>query len=68
MKKTVMIIDDQPAVRKLLSHYLGKFYNVIEKADASEATDFLNTGNRADIIIADVMMPVMNGIEFLQSV
>ena len=67
MKKTVMIIDDQPAVRKLLSHYLGKFYNVIEKSDANEASDFLNMGNRADIIIADVMMPVMTGIEFLQA-
>ena len=66
MKKTVMIIDDQPAVRKLLSHYLGHFYNVIEKSCASDATEFLDRGEWADVIIADVMMPEMTGIEFLE--
>ena len=67
MKKTVMIIDDQPAVRLLLSHYLGHFFNVIEKSDAYKAVEYLSGPNSLDAIIVDVMMPGLSGIEFLES-
>lgn len=68
MKKTIMIIDDQPAVRLLLSHYLGHFFNVIEESDAYKAFEYLNGPNTLDALIVDVMMPGLGGIEFLESV
>jgi lipopolysaccharide/colanic/teichoic acid biosynthesis glycosyltransferase len=62
-----MIIDDQASTRMLLTHYLGKFFNVIEKNSAKDAIECLKHGTPADAILADVLMPEMNGIEFLQA-
>jgi len=62
-----MIVDDQQSTRMLLAHYLGKFYNVIEKQGAKEAIEFLEHGAQTDAILVDLLMPEMNGIEFLQS-
>jgi CheY-like chemotaxis protein len=64
-KKTLMIIDDQPNTRLLLSHFLGNYYTIIEKAGAKEALESLNEGLNADLIISDILMPDMSGIEFL---
>ncbi len=60
-----MIIDDQPNTRLLLSHFLGNYYTIIEKAGAKEALESLNEGLNADLIISDILMPDMSGIEFL---
>lgn len=66
-KKTILIIDDQKSTRMLLTHYLGHQYNVVEKAGAKEALEYLNAQNGADIIISDILMPDMNGVEFLDA-
>jgi len=60
-----MIIDDQPSTRLLLSHFLGNYYTIVEKAGAKEALESLNEGLSADLIISDILMPDMSGIEFL---
>lgn len=65
MKKQILIIEDQLSTRMLLSHYLGNFYQVIEKENAIDALDWLSTGNKPSAIVADIMMPEMTGVEFL---
>jgi DNA-binding response OmpR family regulator len=65
MRKKVMVVDDQPAVRKLLGHFLSKNYNVIEMADAEQVLHFMEHEEAPDAIIADVMMPKISGIEML---
>ena len=64
-KKTILIIDDQPSTRLLLAHYLGSYYNVVQKAGAKDALEFLSNGPETDVIISDILMPDMTGIEFL---
>ena len=64
-KKTILIIDDQPSTRLLLAHYLGNYYNVVEKSGAQDALEYLGSGPETDVIISDILMPGMNGIEFL---
>jgi DNA-binding response OmpR family regulator len=66
MNKTIIVLDDQPSVRRLLSQYLGQYYNVIELADANEAISLLDGGYKIDAIIADVFMPEMSGQDFLE--
>ena len=66
MKKKVLIVEDQAPTRKLLSHYLGFFYQVIEKESAQAAIDWLNEGEKPAAIISDILMPEMTGIEFLR--
>jgi CheY-like chemotaxis protein len=66
-KKTILIIDDQPSTRLLLSHYLGTYYNVVEKSGAQDALEYLCNGPETDVIISDILMPGMTGIEFLNT-
>ena len=66
-KQTILIIDDQPSTRLLLSHYLSNFYHVIEKSGARDALDYLSKGLSTDVIISDILMPEMSGIEFLNA-
>jgi DNA-binding response OmpR family regulator len=65
MKKQILIVEDQLSTRKLLSHYLGHFFDVIEKDNASDAIDWLKDGHKPNAIIADIIMPEMTGLEFL---
>ena len=53
MNKTIIIIDDQPSVRRLISQYLGPYYNVIELSDANDAISLLDHGHKIDAIRAD---------------
>lgn len=68
MKKTVLIVDDEPLIRLTLNDYLTQQkFNIIEAADGSEAFDLFRK-HKIDLIISDVRMPKMNGIELLRKV
>lgn len=60
-KKTVLIADDEPAVRKLVCRMLGKDYDVVEAEDGSEAVN-LARSLRPAIVFMDMMMPEVNGL------
>lgn len=60
-RRTVLIADDEPAVRKLVCRMLDKEYDVVEAQDGAEAVN-LASSLRPDIIFMDMMMPEMNGL------
>jgi DNA-binding response OmpR family regulator len=66
LKKTLLIIDDEPAIRLILEHYFASEYEVILTANGQEALDWLHQGNYADAIVADYEMPVLNGLDFIR--
>ena len=63
----VLVTDDEPDVRKLVRMVLTKAgYDVVEAEDGAKAIEVLNTGeNRLmlDVIICDIRMPKVNGME-----
>jgi DNA-binding response OmpR family regulator len=65
-KKSLLIIDDEPSITKILEHFLKKDFNVVIKSDGSEGMLWLEEGNKADLIIADLNMPNLSGKEFLK--
>lgn len=68
MSKTILIVDDSASIRQVVALTLkGAGYEVIEAADGKDALSQL-TGQRVHLIISDVNMPVMNGIELLKQV
>jgi two-component system chemotaxis response regulator CheY len=68
MGKTVMIVDDSASVRHVVGLTLrGAGYTVIEGSNGKDALSRL-TGDKVHLIISDVNMPEMNGIEFLKAV
>jgi DNA-binding response OmpR family regulator len=66
LKKTLLIIDDEPAIRLILEHYFASEYEVVLTSNGQEAMDWLHQGNYADAIVADYEMPVMNGLDFIR--
>ncbi|WP_037372761.1 sigma-54-dependent transcriptional regulator [Anaerovorax odorimutans] len=64
----ILVVDDELNVRQLLSKILSKEgYRVYTACDGMEGLELFQTTN-IDIIISDIKMPKMNGIEFLHKV
>jgi CheY-like chemotaxis protein/predicted Ser/Thr protein kinase len=64
MTRTVMVVDDEPKIRLLLSLALKKAgYTVIEASDGQEAIKKI-LEDRAHLVISDINMPNMDGWEF----
>lgn len=64
-KKNVMIIDDEAQIRDLVTDILGNEYNIITAGNGKIAVDKLRFG-LPDLIISDLNMPEMNGVELLK--
>lgn len=66
MRKNILIVDDELSIRKLLGVYLSKEnYNVDYAVNGVDALNKLKL-NKFDLIILDIMMPVMDGFEALK--
>ncbi len=61
----VLLVEDHPEMRIYLAELLGKNFKLMEASNGKDALQLLNQ-NEVDLIISDVMMPVMNGFEFLE--
>lgn len=66
MADTILVVDDEERLRSLLRAYLTQEgYNVLTAGDGLEALH-LARQQKPDLIILDVMMPRMDGLEFLK--
>ena len=59
-KRKILIVDDEPNVRKLLRTVLTKKFTVLEAEDGSQAVNIAST-EKPDLILMDIMMPNMDG-------
>ena len=61
--KTLLVLDDEPAVIKLLRHVL-KEYELIEATTAEQALRlFIGRDRQIDLLVADVSLPTSSGIQ-----
>lgn len=60
---TVMVIDDNDDVRWYIKSLLSDHYYVLEASDGKSGLE-LARENIPDLVICDIMMPVMDGLEF----
>ncbi|MFL8466894.1 response regulator transcription factor, partial [Clostridioides difficile] len=68
MNNTVLVVDDEKEIRDLIEIYLlNSGYNVIKAEDGKEALDILKKEN-IHLMILDIMMPKMDGIEVCRKV
>ena len=61
IKKKVLIVDDEPNVRRLLHTILSKNFEVFEGEDGKQAIEIANA-QKPDVILMDMMMPKMDGL------
>ncbi|MCI0439403.1 MAG: response regulator, partial [Chloroflexi bacterium] len=63
----ILVVDDEEIIRVLLTEILIEDgYEVTTAANGEEAVQFLKS-SRFDLLISDMVMPGMNGIEVLQA-
>ena len=68
MNNTILVVDDEKEIRDLIEIYLlNSGYNVIKAEDGKEALDILKKEN-IHLMILDIMMPKMDGIEVCRKV
>lgn len=59
----VLVVDDEPLVAESMRLVLSDEFDVASMTDPALALASLTSGNSYDVILCDVMMPNMNGVE-----
>jgi CheY-like chemotaxis protein len=59
----VLVVDDEPMLCSLINRILGDAHDVVIAASARQALESIAAGERFDIILSDLMMPDMTGME-----
>lgn len=63
---TILVVDDDPSIRSLLRLILeGESYTILEAGNGRMALDAIRAGAMPDIVMTDLMMPVMSGTELI---
>ena len=62
-RSLILIVDDDPDIRKVLYMLLRDDYTVAEAADGAAAVRFIEAHPETDLVVLDVMMPGMDGFE-----
>jgi DNA-binding response OmpR family regulator len=66
MGNTILVVDDQSSVRRLLEEYLSEEgFRVVTAVDGQEAI-YTARHEQPDLILLDIMMPKMDGYQFLR--
>jgi PAS domain S-box-containing protein len=60
----VLVVDDEPSVGSALKRTLGRYHEVVATTEAKHALEQLQQGLHFDVILCDLMMPHMSGMEF----
>lgn len=64
----ILVVDDSEDFRSLLSHYLRGFSCRVRYArDGEEAVEMFHAG-RFDLIIMDIIMPLMDGVDAIRAI
>ncbi|HOO33174.1 MAG TPA: response regulator [Thermotogota bacterium] len=72
MEKTILIVDDSATVRVAVKMALKSEYEIIEGKNGKDALAVAERhfaeGKRINLIITDINMPIMGGIEFIKEI
>lgn len=67
-RKLILVVDDDPRLLHVVSVYLGiENYDVVTASSGEEALEVLGQNN-PDLVILDVMMPGMDGIQVCEAI
>jgi two-component system, cell cycle sensor histidine kinase and response regulator CckA len=62
----ILVVDDEELVRTLTVHVLERAgYEVVSVDSARGALELVASGERIDLVVSDVVMPVLSGVDLL---
>jgi len=67
-QKSILVVDDSRAVRRTLKRTLGRTFMLELAESGAEGLQLLKNGHEYDLILCDLVMPEMGGVEYLHSV
>ena len=65
-KITILYVDDEPLNLKLFEINLKKKFNILTAESGAEGLEQLKTNPQIAVVISDMKMPGMNGVEFIR--
>mgnify|MGYP001281207245 CR=1 FL=1 len=66
MAKTILLVDDEDLLREGLREILElRSFNVLEAANGADALEQFALADKIDLVISDVVMPEMDGVDFI---
>ena len=65
---SIWIVDDEPLVARSIGRMLGRAHKILFLTGAHEALERLQNGERFDLLLCDLMMPEMTGMDLLEVV
>ena len=68
MKKRVLIVDDVSTIAKIIQVHISETFDCVYFENPIKAIAWLQEGNMPDLIISDIYMPNMSGVDFLDFV
>lgn len=68
MASKVLVVDDEPIVREILSRYLEKDGFEVETAEDGEAAVSAFTKGRPDLVLLDLMLPRLDGFQVFERI
>jgi two-component system OmpR family response regulator len=67
-QKKILIVDDDPSIREILSTQLGRLnFQTATAADGKEAVSLFKS-EKPDLILMDMMMPILDGLKACQEI
>ena len=66
---TVLIVDDSCSVRQHVSMTLIRAgFTMLQAADGQEGLDLIDSNRNIDMVICDINMPIMNGLDMVEKI
>jgi DNA-binding NtrC family response regulator len=67
MRKRVVVVDDDQSILDLIQHFLKGNYDVATTKESNEVLELIGKAG-TDLLITDILMPDIDGIELIQEV
>lgn len=64
---TVLVVDDEPDIRSVIADTVRRHWSVLEAEDGVQALELIRT-HKPDVVLADMMMPRMDGATLLREI
>jgi len=68
MKPSILIVDDEFLIRETLASFLSRDYTVFQASNGREAIRILRDNKGIELVLSDIKMPEIDGIELLAEI